>query len=130
MTISNVQLEASLRKNAAILTLVAEELGTSRQNVHQRVNRSPHLQAVIREVEEKLLDLAEGQVAKAIQKGQGPTVRWYLERKGKARGYANKTEVSFDEGAVEAIVAGLGGNLDQLRQARDRLAQAVETGGS
>lgn len=123
--ISNARLEEALRKNAGVKAAAAQALGTTRQNVQQRVDRSAHLQAVLREIDEGLLDLAEGAVIKSINKGDSRTARWLLEMKGKSRGYINKVETSFDEGTIEAIVGALRGDLGSLRAARDRLAEEV-----
>lgn len=120
-TITEEMLEHALRKNAGIALLAANELGTSRQNVGQRIAKSPRLQNAIKEAREELLDTGEGHIAKAVLSGDKPTIRWLMERLGASRGYANRTQVGFDENQIEAIVASLGGDPAKLRDALNRL---------
>lgn len=97
--VSNAQIKAALKKNAGVFSFAADELGVTRQAVSQRVARSPELQAWVRDIEERLLDVAEGGVAKKLIAGDGSTQRWYLELKGKARGYVRRQEVSNPDGS-------------------------------
>lgn len=112
------------------MSLVANELGVSRQAVHDRVNRSPRMRSVLAEVKETILDMGEGHVIKAMQgdkERQIPpdltTNRWYLERQGGARGYANKTQVEtkLADGELGALVTAFGGDIKKLRAFRDSL---------
>ena len=86
------QLEGALRRSGGLVTQAARTLGTSRQNIHARISRSPHLQAVIAQIVQETLDVAENQVIKKIKKGDGAMTRWFLERKGRDRGYGAKNE--------------------------------------
>lgn len=120
----DAKVAALIKRHAGILSLVGEEMGCTRQNVAQRVKNSAILTEAVKEVRERTKDLAEGTVLQAIQgdkaKGVTPdlaTARWYLERQGKDRGFANKTETSFDEAQIEAIVVSLGGSPTALRAA-------------
>lgn len=47
---------------------------------------------------ENLLDLCESRAAKKIDEGDRKTILFYLERKGKHRGYAARTEHTGDAG--------------------------------
>jgi len=121
---TNGKLVSLIRRHAGILSLVAEETGLTRQTLWERCKNNPVLAAAIKEVKERTLDLAEGTVLQAIQgdksKGVGPdlaTARWYLERQGKGRGFANKSETSFDEAQIEALVSSLGGDPEKFRAA-------------
>ena len=98
--VSNVQIKASLKKNAGVLSMVADELGVTRQAIWQRVQRSPELQAYKADIEERLLDLAEAGVAKKLMAGDGTTQRWLLELKGRHRGYARRQELAGPDGAA------------------------------
>lgn len=88
--ITDTALEAALRRVGGLATQAARALGTTRQNVHARIKRSPHLQSVIEQICEETLDGAENAVLKAIERGDGAMARWYLERKGRGRGYGIK----------------------------------------
>lgn len=107
--ITAAQLEVALRSSAGIYSVAAEKLQTTRQNVFQRVQRSPALKALCAEIEEMMLDMAEAGVVDALNKKDRRMITWYLERKGRHRGYANKTEITGENGgpvqtAVEVTI--------------------------
>jgi hypothetical protein len=86
--ISEASLIAALRKHGGIFVLAARELGVSRQNIKIRVDRSEGLQVVVNDVQEATLAAGEAVILDAIANKQDvATARWYLDRKGKARGY-------------------------------------------
>lgn len=59
----------------------------------------PELKDVRNECDEELLDVAEASVVSAIHEGKDmKTVRWYLERKGKERGYVTRQEQTGADG--------------------------------
>lgn len=98
-TVSNAQIKAAMKTHAGVLSMVADSLGVTRQAIWQRVQRSPELQAFKADVEERLLDLAEAGVAKKLISGDGTTQRWFLELKGKGRGYVRRQEQTGADGA-------------------------------
>ena len=119
--VTEKQLIAALRKWGGIKALAANEVGITRQTMQERVEKSPKLQAVIKEIEEETLDLGEGHVVKGVREGDKDYVRMYLTQKGRKRGYGNKVETSLDEAQLEAIVTALGGDPEALRSALLRL---------
>jgi hypothetical protein len=121
--VSNAQLIAALRKNAAIISSTAKSLGLSRQNVNQRIRSSRLLQSEVRDIQDSLLDTAEGHVVRQICGGDPQTTKWYLERKGADRGYSlsRPPAVGLQIHEIEAIVRSLGGDLEKLRAFRDLL---------
>ena len=110
---------SAIYRHAGVISLVARELGTSRQNIHQRIKASPELQAAVAEAEDELLDVAEGHVARLIRQGDRATVVWYLSRKGRSRGYGTTSPRPPEptEQQLEAIVASLGGSIPAFRRA-------------
>jgi hypothetical protein len=110
---------AAIHRHAGIICLVARELGTSRQNIHQRIKTSPELQAAVVEAQDELLDVAEGHVARLIQEGDRAAIIWYLSRKGRSRGYGTTSlrPPEPTEQQLEAIVASLGGSIPAFRRA-------------
>lgn len=123
------QLEAALRKHAGIKSFAAKELSVERNTVQERVDRSPHLQQVLRDIRENVVDLAEGVVVDALNKKDRETARWALNRLGKDRGYALKIENSVDPEQLETIATALAravsGDVDKLRALRDTLDPAA-----
>ena len=109
----------AIHRHAGVISLVARELGTSRQNIHQRIKASPELQAAMAEAEDELLDVAEGHVARLIRQGDRATIMWYLNRKGRTRGYGTTSTRPPEptEQQLEAIVVSLGGSIPAFRRA-------------
>ncbi len=115
MAISNAQLMAALKSAGGIQALAAEKLGTTRQNVCQRIAKSPALQAFKAEVEQTIVDQAEAVVVSALQEKQPGTAKptkealrvgmWMLDRKGRDRGYTTRSEVTGADGAPLQIAA-------------------------
>lgn len=85
--VSDARLKAALAKHDGMMALAAKSLKITRQSVQERVSRNPDIQAFIRDIGIAILDTAESQVAKKVRKGDGTTVRWLLDRKGRDRGY-------------------------------------------
>jgi hypothetical protein len=73
----------------------------------------------VAEVEDELLDVAEGHIARLVREGDRATVMWFLARKGRSRGYGATPPRPPEptEQQLEAIVAALGGSIPELRRA-------------
>lgn len=96
--ISIQHLEEALRKSGGLCAGAAQLLGVTRQAVSRRVQKSPKLQAVIKEVEESSLDLGESKLLQAMNKGNMAAIIFYLKTKGKSRGYVERSEVTGKDG--------------------------------
>lgn len=115
-------LKAALLKHGGVAAWAARELGCTRQAVTNRIKTDARLRAWIEEVEQVSLDEAENCVLAAIRGGDVTTARWYLEKKGTARGYARATiDARISEESISAIVAAFGGDVDALTEFRDSL---------
>jgi hypothetical protein len=66
--------------------------------ITHRVNRSAHLQKVVKEVEESYLDLSEHTIFKAIRGGNITAAMFHLKCKGKKRGYVERQEITGQDG--------------------------------
>ena len=84
---TDARVMAALRKWDGMVSLAARDLGMSRQGLHQRIAAQPELQQFIADLNVQILDTAESQVAKKVRRGDGTTIRWLLDRKGRDRGY-------------------------------------------
>lgn len=82
----------ALEQAGAIRTIAAQKLNVHRSTLHAFLVRHPALQAFADDLEEALKDIAEARVIQAIRAGDMPTVRWYMELKGKDRGYVRRVE--------------------------------------
>lgn len=84
----------ALRANGNIIKGAAAQLGCTRGAIRYRIEHSEKLKAVREEISEENLDLAEHGILEQIRRGEFPACKWYLESKGKERGYARSTEVT------------------------------------
>lgn len=89
---------AMLRNCGGIKTVTAEKLNVSRTTLYAFLSEHPEIQAADSEIADELLDVAEGQVVIALRSGDMQTVRWYLELKGKERGYVRRVETTGKNG--------------------------------
>lgn len=107
--ITKAQLKAALKSAAGIPAIAAEKIGTSRQNVCQRIAKSPELQAWIIEIEQTITDQAQAVTVSGMQevdpatkkptKEAGRIARWWLERKGRDRGFSTRMELGNPDGS-------------------------------
>ncbi|RUV19940.1 hypothetical protein EOB77_00725 [Mesorhizobium sp. M7A.F.Ca.MR.228.00.0.0] len=89
---------AMLRQCGGIKTVAAERLNVGRTTLYAFLNEHPEIQEADSEIADELLDVAEGQVVIALRSGDLQTVRWYLELKGKDRGYVRRIEQTGKNG--------------------------------
>ena len=77
-----------------------EEFKISRQAIEQRIKKSQRLTDVATQCDEETLDIVEGKLMTAIQKGDMTAIIFYLKCKGKKRGYVERTaqEISGPDG--------------------------------
>jgi hypothetical protein len=90
------QVAEALRKASGIKSLAAKMLGCSPATIRNYCARHPELEDVIAEAVEDTLDLAEAKVKQAIGKGDLRAAFFFLECKGKHRGYSRRGEVVIE----------------------------------
>lgn len=73
--------------------MIAEKLKVERSTLTEYLQRHPDLLKFIEEAEEAILDLAENKLFTKIASGDQKAIKFFLERKAKKRGYAQKQEV-------------------------------------
>lgn len=81
----------ALSGTGGIKAAAAQSLGVGRTTLYTFINANPDLKETIDEINQTTLDVAEGEILKAIKKGDLRTCRWFLDRMGKNRGYGNIT---------------------------------------
>lgn len=96
LTVENV--EAALREGHGIILYAANLLKTSRQRLYRFIAEHPELEEVRREAEVELVDVAEQHLRRNLVRGDMKTIRWYLDRKGKDRGYTTRVEQTGADG--------------------------------
>ena len=104
---TELQIAEAIRKTAGVIAAAARVLeathgrSCTREQLRGRVARSARLQALLHQVLEQNIDLAEGQLLKAINNSEGWAVQFMLKTKGKGRGWTEKIEVG---GRIEHAV--------------------------
>jgi hypothetical protein len=93
------RVEQALRSTGNIKTIAAHVLGVHRATLYRFLELHPRLVEFASEIQEELLDVAEAKVIQLLKDGDMPTVRWFLELKGKDRGYTRRAEVTGPAGA-------------------------------
>lgn len=110
--ISQAVLEAALRKAGGVPAGAAEVLGCARSTVTRRIHKSEALQALVAELEEELVDLAEYGVAVMVRnrkhKNHFNACRLVLETKGKARGWTKQVGLVIDKPVPITFTEGQG----------------------
>ena len=96
LTVENVK--AAMIEHSGILLKAAEMLGCSRTAIYNFIEKHPEIEDVRREATERLIDVAEGHLKTVIMAGDMKSIRWYLERQGKNRGYTTRTETTGADG--------------------------------
>lgn len=84
------QIESALRKTHGLIAHAAEILNVSRPAIHDRIKRSPQLQAVMAEIEERLIDQSENVVYHHMSNKNLTAAIFHLKTKGKNRGWVEK----------------------------------------
>jgi len=101
----------ALRENHGIYTQTAEYLGIPRPVLYRKVQTTPSLMQVMREIEEENKDTVEFRLVEQAKNGVLPAVIYYLKTKGADRGYGsdaiqvNSTDVTNAASLIEILHA-------------------------
>lgn len=96
--LSIAKAEKALRAHHGILSKAAEACDVSRQTFYKFMREHPQLEDVRAECGEDLLDIAEASVINDLRNAEMKTTRWFLDRKGKDRGYTTRQEQTGADG--------------------------------
>ncbi|MFT6075146.1 MAG: hypothetical protein ACJAZ1_002071 [Yoonia sp.] len=94
---------AALDAVGGIKTAAAEMLGVARSTLYLFIAANPDVEKTIAEIEEKIVDLAEGKMLTSLKAGDGQMIRWFLERKGRSRGYSTRNEITGPDGGAVVV---------------------------
>lgn len=82
----------ALRKAGGLKSVAAQALKVSRGTLYRFLDKNTEIAESLDDIDEEIKDLAEGQMLKLLRAGDPQTVRWFLEMKGKDRGYVRRSE--------------------------------------
>ena len=90
--------------SGGIISTIAARVGCDWTTARNHIDRSPRLTKLYENECESMLDMAESTLINSIKDGDTSDAKWYLARKGKARGYADKQELEVsgtgEDGAI------------------------------
>ncbi|TIP29395.1 MAG: hypothetical protein E5X67_07260 [Mesorhizobium sp.] len=93
MKLTQERVAKALTKTGAMVAETAKLLGVSRQSLYLFLQRYPELQQLRTEIEDEMLDEAEGHLATAVRNGDLDACMYYLSTKGKNRGFTTSVEI-------------------------------------
>jgi hypothetical protein len=94
------QVIAALRAANGIKAAAARVLGCEWRTVDNYIKRYPTVRAALDECDQIILDIAEGHLISDVRRGQWEQIKYYLNAKGKSRGYGTeRRELTGAEGA-------------------------------
>lgn len=73
---------------------IALRLGVDRSTITRYFYKHPEAKAMADAEREKLMDVAESQIAIAIKEGDKKVCMWFADNHGKERGYGKKVEMT------------------------------------
>lgn len=84
------------------VTLAAKLLGYSRKHIYSLAKEYPEIQQALDDsrntFDESLLDTAESNLQKALEKNEVWATRYVLDKKGQSRGYVDRQEITGANG--------------------------------
>ncbi len=90
-----------IQDTGGIRTEICRKLNISYQTLYNYMKRYPKIKDALIEEEEKVLDMAEGNLFGLIQNGDTSAIFYFLNNKGRGRGYGQPyktTIIEKDEG--------------------------------
>lgn len=91
------QVAEAIKKARGIYAVAAKSLGCTRQTVASYVERYATVRAAAEEANATVLDVAESFLIRDVLEGKFDQIKYYLNSKGKARGYGiERREVQND----------------------------------
>ncbi len=79
------------------ISLVCEQLGVTRQTFYNWRRQDKNFDLAVEEINERTLDMVESKLIEGITEGNARLIMFYLNCKGKKRGYGLKNENESDK---------------------------------
>lgn len=98
MAYNRKQIIDALIENRGLIFLAAKSVGCTPQTIYNVAKKSAAVQDAIDTARGELTDRAESALVKAIERGEGWAICFYLKTQGKSRGYIERQEISGPDG--------------------------------
>ena len=102
---SKQEILEAIEGSAGLITVISQKLKCAWHTAHKLVNLDEDTKRAYKDEDEKVLDLAESELIKAIKKGDLQSIRYILSTKGKRRGYGEKVEVELTK--LDELIAAI-----------------------
>lgn len=86
--------------SGGIISTIAKRVGCDWWTARRAIDSMPTVKEVYDSESETVLDMAESVLLKNIKEGDSADAKWYLSRKGKARGYVERQEMTGPDGSA------------------------------
>lgn len=103
---------AVLTANSGNISKSARDLGVNRGNLKKRIDLNPELQALLMDLRDEIVDIAEDNIYKDVREGDSGASRFVLATLGKDRGWVTRQENSNKE-PIEITVRSFSDAPDQ-----------------
>jgi hypothetical protein len=105
--LNSEHIAASLTRTKGNVYLSAKELGVSRSALLAQIYQNKHLQQILEDERQGMVDIAESKMLQAIMDKQGWAIIYTLKTQGKKRGWSDKEEkqVVTDEKTIVELPA-------------------------
>ena len=119
----------AIEGSAGILLTVSKRLQCTWDTAERWVNKWEETKTALKNENEKVLDMAEGQVLKAVQSGDLQTAKWVLARKGKERGWGEDNSLKLvNDDPLNINLTGDTMSAEELQSATDVEITGTEDG--
>ena len=89
------QVADAIRQARGMLTVTADILNCEPGTVYRYLERYPQLRLVVTEARERMTDIAENALYRAIEDTQPWAVAMYLKSQGRSRGYGDQSQLEI-----------------------------------
>jgi hypothetical protein len=98
LTLTMDDVEDVLRATKGNIAESAKVLATPRSVLARYIGLNPHLKAVMSEIRQEIIDLAEAKLIEQVEDGYFPAISLVLRTLGKERGYTEKSTLEHELG--------------------------------
>jgi len=88
----------ALESSMGVITTACKKVGIHRSTFYKYYNEDLEFKQQVDDIGNVALDFAESKMFEEIQNGNASLIKFYLERKGKKRGYVERQEITGFEG--------------------------------
>jgi hypothetical protein len=95
-----------------VLSRATPEFLSLARHLTKRLKKSKRLQRACEDIVGETLDLAEDKCIDGIRNGDSSLIKFYLETRGKGRGYTRRAELTGANAGSVSVTGSLSGTLD------------------